>query len=113
MTTPVRPRWIERFKELHPLLEAPPPLSDWAARQQEIDAASKADAARARRAREEIARERERHYDNDRMTWAGIVVVVLIAIFGLVVTVRLVEGSRLEDCFLAHRHNCDTLRAGP
>jgi hypothetical protein len=113
VTTPVRPRWIERFKELHPLLEAPPPLSDWAARQKEIDAASKADAERARRSRDEIARERERRYDNDAMTWAGIVVIVLIAIFGLFVTFRLIEGSRLEDCFLAHRHSCDSLRASP
>ena len=109
MTTPVRPKWIERFKELHPLLEAPPPHSDWQARQAEIDAASKADREVARRSREEIAREHKRHYDNDAMTWVGIIVVVVVAILALYVTFRLIEGGRLEDCLLAHRHNCDSM----
>jgi hypothetical protein len=113
VTTPVRPKWIERFKELHPLLEAPPPLSDWAAREAEFDAASKADAEAARRARDEVARERERRYDNDTMTWVGIVLLLAIAALGLFVTFRLVEGSRIEDCLLAHHHNCESLRVSP
>lgn len=108
---PVRnTEWLERLRQLHPLLEAPPPPpSEWAARQAEIDAASKADREAARRSREAAARQRERHYDNHATTWAGIIVVAVIALLGLFVAFRLIEQGRLEDCLLAHRSNCDSL----
>jgi hypothetical protein len=107
---PVRnTEWLERLRQLHPLLEAPPPPpSEWAARQAEIDAASKADRDPARRSRDALARQRERHDDNTATTtWAGIVIVAVIALLGLFVTFRLIEQGRLEDCLLAHRSNCD------
>ncbi len=102
--------WLERLRQLHPLLEAPPPPpSEWAARQAEIDAASKADREAARRSRDAVARQRERHYDNNATTWAGIVIVAVIALLGLFVTFSLIEQGRSEDCLLAHRTNCDGL----
>jgi len=108
---PVRnTEWLERLRQLHPLLEAPPPpVSEWAARQAEIDAASKADAEAARRSREATLRQRERHYDNRVTTWAGIVIVAVVALLGLFITFCLIEKARLEDCLLAHRSNCNSL----
>jgi hypothetical protein len=106
---PVRnTEWLERLRQLHPLLEAPPPPpSEWAARQAEIDAASKADRETARPSRDALARQRVRHDDSHATTWAGIVIVAVIALLGLFVTFRLIEQGRLEDCLLAHRNNCD------
>jgi len=107
---PVRnTEWLERLRQLHPLLEAPPPPSDWAARQAEIDAASKADAEAARRSRDAVARVRERHYDNQATTWAGIAIAAVMVLLGLFVTFRLIEQGRLEDCMLAHRSNCESV----
>ncbi len=109
MTTPAPPNWIERLRRLHPLLKDRPTAWDWAARQAEIDAASKVDATTARRAREDAARRKDRDYDDESATWVGIAVVVVIAILGLFVAFRLIEESQLEDCLLAHRHNCESL----
>ena len=87
MKTVTPPNWIERLQELHPLLKAAPrPASDWAARKAEMDAAIKADAEAARRTRDETARRKERDYDNHATNWAGIAVVVVIAVIGLFVT---------------------------
>ena len=110
MAKPEPPHWIERLRELHPLLKAPPPPpTKWAERQAEIDAASDVVAAKRRRQREEAARLHERDYDNDRVTWiAGIAIVIIVAI-GVFVTHRLIQESRLEDCLLAHRSNCELL----
>jgi hypothetical protein len=85
------------------------PVSQWAARQAEFDAASKADADAARRAREAAAEARERDYDNEGTTRAGMVVVVALALLGLFVTFRLIRESQLEDCLLGHRYNCADL----
>jgi hypothetical protein len=101
--------WLERLRQLHPLLEAPPPVSEWAARQAEIDAASKVDGEAARRSRDATLRQRERQYDNHVTTWAGIVIVALVALLGVFITFCLIEKGRLEDCLLAHRSNCDSL----
>jgi len=109
MTTPTPREWIERLGRLHPLLKVPPPVSDWAARQAKIDAASKLDAEAARRSRDEVARRKERDYDNDVVTWAGIAIVAVIVTLGLFLVFRLIDESRLEDCLLAHRHNCASL----
>jgi hypothetical protein len=88
MTTPTLPKWIERLQQLHPLLKAPPPVSDWAARQAEIDAASKVDAEAACGSRDKVARRKEREYDNDATTWAGVAIVVVIVIVGLFVPMK-------------------------
>ena len=110
MKTSTPSNWVERLQELHPLLKAAPrPASDWAARKAEMDAAMKADAEAARRTRDEIAPRKERGYDNHATTWAGLAAVVVIAALGLFITFRLIEESRLEDCLLAHRQNCDSL----
>lgn len=108
MTTGTR-KWLERLQQLHPLLGPPPRVSDWAARQAEIDAASRLDGAAAREARDRAARQTERDYDNNSTTWAAIAAIIIIAGIGLWLVFRMIEQSRLEDCLLAHRHNCDQL----
>ncbi|MGO8920700.1 MAG: hypothetical protein ACLQJR_32805 [Stellaceae bacterium] len=107
MTTETK--WLDRLRQLHPLLTPPPRRSDWAARQAEIDAASKLDQEAARKAREAAARQVERDYDNDSTTWAAIAVIIVVAALSLWVAFRLIAESRLEDCLIAHQHNCDTL----
>ncbi len=107
MTTETR--WLERLRQLHPLLTPPPRLSDWAARQAEIDAASKLDQEAARKTREAATRQVERDYDNDSTTWAAVAVLIIVAILGLWLAFRLIAQSRMEDCLLAQRHNCDLL----
>lgn len=102
-------KWLDRLKRLHPLLASPPPPSDWAARQAEIDAASRIDRDAALKARQAAAHERERDYDNDGVTLAAIVVIVIVAALGLWLVFRLIAESRMEDCLLAQRHNCDLL----
>lgn len=109
MTTPPPPEWIERLQLLHPLLKAPPRRSAWATRQARIDEASKKDAAAARQARAEIARRRERDYDNAGVTWAGFAIIAFIVLIGVFLIFRLFDESKIEDCLLAHRHNCDAL----
>lgn len=107
MTADTR-KWLERLQRLHPLL-GPPRVSDWAVRQAEIDAASRQDSAAARQERERAARQAERDYDNDATTWAAVVALIIVAGIGLWLAFRMIEQSRLEDCLLAHRHNCDQL----
>lgn len=102
-------KWLERLGRLHPLLNRPRRVSDWAARQAEIDAASRHDRDAARRAREAAAQQAERDYDNGATTWAAILVVVIVAALGLWLVFRMIEESRLEDCLLAHRRGCDQL----
>ena len=109
MTTPTRQDWIERLRELHPLLKTRPPVTKWAARQAEIDAAVKVDEAAARRARDDLAREKEREYHNRASFWGAFAIVAIIAIVGLFVVFRLIEETQIENCLLAHRHNCDSL----
>jgi hypothetical protein len=102
-------KWLERLERLHPLLGRPRPMSDWAARQAEIDAASRRDAEAARRARAAAARQTERDYDNGVMTLAAIAAVIIVAALALWLVFRLIDEARLEDCLLAHRHGCDQL----
>ena len=107
--TPDSGKWLDRLQQLHPLLKPPPAASNWAARQAEIDAARLAERVAARKAHEEAARRSERDYDNSAVTWAAVVALVIIAGFGLWLVFRMVAQSRLEDCLLAHRHNCEQL----
>jgi anti-sigma-K factor RskA len=100
-------KWLDRLERLHPLLRRPPQLSDWAARQAEIDAASRIDEAAARRVREAAAQQVERDYDNTAATWTAVVVVMIVAVLGLWLVFRVIEESRFEDCLLAHRRSCD------
>lgn len=102
-------KWLDRLERLHPLLRRPPQVSDWAARQAEIDTASRIDQAAARRAREAAARQVERDYDNTAATWAAVIVVAVVAVLGLWLVFRVIEESRFEDCLLAHRRSCDQL----
>jgi hypothetical protein len=41
--------------------------------------------------------------------WAGIAIVAIIVAFGVFLIFRMIDESRIEDCLLAHRHNCDAL----
>ena len=100
-------KWLDRLHHLHPLLRPGPRVSAWAERQAEIDAASEAERAAARAASEKAARRREREYDNDVTTWAAVLAILLVAGLGLWLVFHLIAESRLEDCLLAHRHNCD------
>ncbi|HYB08158.1 MAG TPA: hypothetical protein VEJ16_00635 [Alphaproteobacteria bacterium] len=109
MTTPTHKDWIDRLGELHPLLKARPAASKWAARQAEIDAAIKIDEEAARLARDDRVREKERRYNNRTSFWASFVIVVVVAILGIYVVFRLIEETQIENCLLAHRHNCDSL----
>jgi hypothetical protein len=102
-------KWLDRLRQLHPLLTPPPRRSDWAARQAEIDAASRIDRDAARKARETAARRAERDYDNDGATGAAIAVIIIVAALGLWLVFRLIAESRMEDCLIAQRHNCDLL----
>lgn len=102
-------KWLERLERLHPLLTRSRRVSEWSVRQAEIDAASRRDAEAARHAREAAGRQTERDYDNSSVTWAAIAAVIIIALLGLWLAFRMIEESRLEDCLLAHRRNCDQL----
>jgi hypothetical protein len=101
--------WLDRLRRLHPLLTPPPRRSDWAARQAEIDAASKLDQEASRKTREAAARQIEREYDNDSTTWAAVAVLIIVAFLGLWLAFRLIAQSRMEDCLIAQRHNCEVL----
>ncbi len=77
-------RWLERLERLHPLLSRRP------------------DSDRA-------ARQAERDYDNDAVTRAGIVAVIIVGALGLWLAFQLIGQSRFDDCLLAHRYGCDRL----
>lgn len=103
------PKWVERLERLHPLLRRPRRTSDWAARQAEIDAASRLDAEAARRARAAASHQAERDYDNNAATLAAVAAVIVVAALALWLVFRMIDEARLEDCLLAHRHGCDQL----
>ncbi len=42
-------------------------------------------------------------------TFMGFAIACLLALIGLFILFQLVDGTRLEDCLLAHRHNCEAL----
>jgi hypothetical protein len=91
MKTSTPSNWIERLEELHPLLKAPPrPMSEWAARNVEIDAAIKADAEAARRTRDEAARRMEGDYHNQATAWAKIAIGLVITVTWLFITCWLI-----------------------
>ena len=132
MPTSSSNRWIERLKDLHPLLMpskgsvpkgptaergegdkagegASPSARRWAAEKIEMDAAAAADDAAASVKREREARRREEEYDNPFVTWAGFAVAAVIAVLGLLLVEHLIQQSRLEDCLLAHHSNCEPI----
>ncbi len=137
MNTQLPRGWVERLKELHPLLhppsagvdgerarEAPAANGDargkagkgatlkareWQARKAEMDAAAAADAAAARERRAHESRRIEKEYDNGFATWAGVAVAVIAALVGLFLVERLIQESKLENCLASHRAYCDQI----
>ncbi len=72
-------------------------------------AARAADGALAQKAHEQARLRLEKTYDNRFLTWIGLGVAAILALGGIVLVDRLVMQNRLEDCILAHRHNCAAL----
>jgi uncharacterized membrane protein len=83
----------------------------WAARQAEIAAARAADAAAMAQRQDEAQRRLEAGYGNRLATWAGLGIAALLALGGLFLIERLIQGNRLDDCLLAHRQTCGALPA--
>ena len=81
----------------------------WAAHEREVQAARAADAETARADAVRLEAQRERGYDNRIVTWIGLAIALLLVVGGLLLINRLVDQTRLEDCVMAHRHNCADL----
>jgi len=76
------------------------------AREREVRAARAAEDAVARDTAERMERERAAEYDNRPVAWIGIAVALLLVIAGWFLINRLIDQNRLEDCVMAHRHDC-------
>lgn len=60
-------------------------------------------------------RDRERQEENDRFTasLAGLAIALFLIVIGLDVAERLTAESKLEDCLLQGRTNCERLEMLP
>jgi hypothetical protein len=81
----------------------------FAAREREMQAARAAEDAIAREAEASIHDRRVAGYDNRLVAWAGLAIALLLVIVGMIVVNRLIDQNRLEDCVMAHRHDCADL----
>jgi hypothetical protein len=65
--------------------------------------------------RRQDGRDRERREEDDRFTrsLAGLAMAFLLLVVGLWLTERLADLSRLDDCMLQSRSNCQRIELSP